>query len=293
MEGLLEEFVWRWLRLTDESVMEWVNQAIRQDKFTVRGGELAEVVPEDNRHSVSVIDIFRSFNQVVENLIGMEWDDDLQYAKFMTALSNSMGKGVAKYCESLEQMFAREMDRLTPEQEAALNQTTQEKLMQFAKDTWTNKDKIEPFQFSSEVCFKLSGNSIEGHFNLTTGAVVPSEAEQHRVCSHATRSTRARNQRRRMCRCYREAHPATAEESPQVHYIRLHDQGRGGRRPEGLRHERWQRSVRSLGRRVPEANFKDAHYLQQPEPPMGRCRRYHDTGSPEYHRYDLGLGCSR
>jgi SOS response regulatory protein OraA/RecX len=152
VEGVLEEFVWRWLRLTDESVMEWVNQAIRQDKFTVRGGELAEVVPEDNRHSVSVIDIFRSFNQVVENLIGLEWDDDLQYAKFMTALSNSMGKGVAKYCESLEQMFAREMDRLTPEQEAALNQTTQEKLMQFAKDTWTNKDKIEPFQFSSEVC---------------------------------------------------------------------------------------------------------------------------------------------
>lgn len=148
----MEEFVWRWLRLTDQSVMEWVNQAIRQDKFTVRGGELAEVVPEDSRHSVSVIDIFRSFSQVVENLIGLEWDNDLQYAKFMTALSNSIGKGVAKYCEALEQMFAREMDRLTPEQEAALNQTTQERLMQFAKDTWTNKEKIEPFQFSSEVC---------------------------------------------------------------------------------------------------------------------------------------------
>ncbi|KAJ5464630.1 uncharacterized protein N7458_000316, partial [Penicillium daleae] len=159
VEGLLEEFVWRWLHLTDQSVMEWVNQAIRQDQFTVRGGELAGVVPEDNRHSVSVIDIFRSYNQVVENLIGLEWDNDLQYAKFMTALSNSMGKGVAKYCESLEQMFAREMDRLTPEQEAALNQTTQEKLMQFAKDTWTNKDKIEPFQFSSESLVKL--NNIE------------------------------------------------------------------------------------------------------------------------------------
>lgn len=110
------------------------------------------MAPEDNRHSVSVIDIFRSFNQVVENLVQLEWDDDLQYAKFMTALSNSIAKGVAKYCDSLEQMFAREMDRLTPEQEAALNQTTQEKLMQFARDAWTNKDKIEPFQFSSEVC---------------------------------------------------------------------------------------------------------------------------------------------
>ncbi|KAJ5175530.1 uncharacterized protein N7482_001407 [Penicillium canariense] len=159
VESLLEEFVWRWLRLTDQSVMEWVDQSIRQDAFTVRGGGTGAVVPEDNRHSVSVIDIFRSFNQVVENLIGLEWDDDLQYAKFMTALSNSIGKGVAKYCESLEQMFAREMDRLTPEQEAVLNQTTQEKLMQFAKDTWTNKVKIEPFQFSSESLVKL--NNVE------------------------------------------------------------------------------------------------------------------------------------
>ncbi|KAJ6104170.1 hypothetical protein N7523_010490 [Penicillium sp. IBT 18751x] len=159
VESLLEEFVWRWLRLTDQSVMEWVNQAIRQDSFNVRADESTDIVPEDNRHSVSVIDIFRSFNQVVENLVNLEWDDDLQYAKFMTALSNSIGKGVGKYCETLEQMFAREMDRLTPEQEAALNQTTQEKLMQFAKDTWTNKEKIEPFQFSSESLVKL--NNIE------------------------------------------------------------------------------------------------------------------------------------
>jgi len=131
--------------------MEWVNQAIRKDAFAIGAEDVANLPLDENRHSVSVIDIFRSFNEVVENLVQMEWDDDLQYAKFMTALSNSIGKGVAKYCESLEQMFARELDRLTPEQEAALNQTTQEKLMQFAKDTWTNKDKIEPFQFSSEV----------------------------------------------------------------------------------------------------------------------------------------------
>ncbi|KAJ5273916.1 hypothetical protein N7478_009041 [Penicillium angulare] len=159
IESLLEEFVWRWLRLTDQSVMEWVNQATRQDAFSVRADEVGGDVPEDCRHSVSVIDVFRSFNQVVENLVNLEWDDDLQYAKFMTALSNSIGKGVAKYCESLEQMFVRELDRLTPEQEAALNQTAQEKLMQFAKDTWTNKDKIEPFQFSSESLVKL--NNIE------------------------------------------------------------------------------------------------------------------------------------
>ncbi|CAI7638847.1 unnamed protein product [Penicillium glandicola] len=159
VETLLQDFVWRWLRLTDQKIMDWVSEATRQDAFAVRADGATELAPEDDRHSVSVIDIFRSFNQVVESMVQLEWDDDLQYAKFMTHLSNSIGKGVATYCESLEKMFTREMDRLTPEQEAALNQTTQEKLMQFAKDTWTNKDKIEPFQFSSESLVKL--NNIE------------------------------------------------------------------------------------------------------------------------------------
>lgn len=151
MENLLEGFVWRWIRLTDQKIMEWVEQAVRQDVFTVRADDLTDVVPEDNRHSVSVIDIFRSFNQVIEQMIQLEWDDDLQYAKFMTALSKSIGTGVAKYCESLEQMFSREMDRLSPDQEAAMNQTTQERIMQMAKEAWASKEKIEPFQFFPEV----------------------------------------------------------------------------------------------------------------------------------------------
>lgn len=152
VEGLLEDFVWQWLRLTDAKVMHWVDQAIMKDNYTVRGAETEEVVAEEYRHSVSAIDIFRSFNQVVEQLIQLEWDDDLQYAKFMTALSKSIGKGVAKYCESMEKMFTKEMDRLSPDQEIAMNQTAQEKLMQLAKDAWTNKEKIEPFQFFPEVC---------------------------------------------------------------------------------------------------------------------------------------------
>lgn len=156
VEGLLEDFVWQWLRLTDAKVMDWVEQAIRKDNFAVRGDGLEEMVPEEYRHSVSAIDIFRSFNQVVEQLVQLEWDDDLQYAKFMTALSKSIGNGVAKYCDTMEKLFAKEMDRLSPDQEAAMSQTAQEKLVQFAKDTWANKEKIEPFQFFPEVCILVS-----------------------------------------------------------------------------------------------------------------------------------------
>jgi SOS response regulatory protein OraA/RecX len=107
-----------------------------------------------------VIDIFRSFNQVVEQMIQLGWDDDLQYAKFMTALSKSIGKGVARYCECLEQMFSREMDRLSPDQEAAMNQTTQEKIMQMAKEAWTSKEKIEPFQFFPEVSLRYDPECV-------------------------------------------------------------------------------------------------------------------------------------
>ncbi|PIG80299.1 C2 domain protein [Aspergillus arachidicola] len=160
VEDLLEEFVWRWIRMTEEKIAEWVEQAVRQDVFAVRADDSTDLmIPEDHRHSVSVIDIFRSFNQVVEQMIQLGWDDDFQYAKFMTALSKSISNGLAKYCESLEQMFAREMDRLSPDQEAALNQTAQEKLMQIAKEAWASKEKIEPFQFFPESLVKL--NNVE------------------------------------------------------------------------------------------------------------------------------------
>lgn len=152
VEKLFEGFVWQWIGVTDQKVMDWVEQAIKKDGFTVRADDSTEMAPEEYRHSVSVIDIFRSFNQVVEQFVQLEWDDDFQYAKFMTALSKIIGKGLSRYCESLEQMFAREMDRLSPDQEAAMNQTAQEKLMQLAKEAWASKDKIEPFQFFPQVC---------------------------------------------------------------------------------------------------------------------------------------------
>ncbi|KAI9925675.1 hypothetical protein MW887_005474 [Aspergillus wentii] len=138
VEDLLEGFVWQWIHLTEAKVMDWVEQAVRKDVFTVRADDSTEVI---------------------EQMMDLEWDDDFQYAKFMTALSKSIGRGVSKYCDSLEQMFAREMDRLSPDQEAAMNQTTQEKLVQIAKEAWTSKEKIEPFQFFPESLVKL--NNIE------------------------------------------------------------------------------------------------------------------------------------
>lgn len=137
--------------MTESAINDWVDQAIKQDQFRVRIDNPQQIPTEEQRHSVSVMDIFSSFNQSIDRVVQLNWDDDLQYAKFMTAMAKTVGSGLAHYCEVVEQRFVKEMDRLTPEQEIAASQTKQEKWLQLAKDTWNNKDKIEPFQFFPEV----------------------------------------------------------------------------------------------------------------------------------------------
>ncbi|KAI1953451.1 hypothetical protein LOZ12_004095 [Ophidiomyces ophidiicola] len=159
IEQLLADFVWRWIKLTDEKLVCWVEQAVKQDGFKVRTESPEHIPTEEQRHSVSVGDIFRSFNQVVNQIVELQWDDDVGYAKFMTAISKSIGDGLSRYCEIIEQLFIKEMDRPTPEQEAATRQTKQEKWMQLAKEAWSNKEKVEPFQFFAESFVKL--NNIE------------------------------------------------------------------------------------------------------------------------------------
>lgn len=159
IEGLLQDFVWRWIEMTDANLVGWVENAVKQDSFIVGSEHPSQILMDDERHSVSVVDIFRSFNQSIEQIVNLNWDDDLQYAKFMTTLSKAIGVGLSRYCELVEQKFSKEMDRLTPEQEAAARQTRQEKWMQLAKDAWSNKEKIEPFQFLPESLVKL--NNIE------------------------------------------------------------------------------------------------------------------------------------
>ena len=151
IEDQLADFVWRWISVTAEQVPLWVEEAIKQDQFQVRTEAPGLVPTADERHSTSVLDIFRSFHQVIDQVAQLNWDNDIQYAKFMTALSKAIGTGLAKYCELVEQSFAREMDRLTPEQEATLAQTRQEKWMQLAKDAWSKQERVEPFQFFPEV----------------------------------------------------------------------------------------------------------------------------------------------
>lgn len=137
--------------MTEAAIIDWVDQAVKQDRFMVRTESNDQIPTEEQRHSVSVIDVFSSFNQTIDRIVQLNWANEFQYAKFMTALSKVIGIGIARYCEVLEQKFSKEMDRLTPEQEAAASRSKQERWLQLAKDAWNNKEKIEPFQFFPEV----------------------------------------------------------------------------------------------------------------------------------------------
>ena len=163
--------------MTESSINDWVEQAIKQDHFAVRS-EPGQIPNEDQRHSVSVIDIFSSFNQTIDRIVQLNWDDDLQYAQFMTALAKIVGTGVARYCEIVEQRFSKEMDRSSPEQEAAKNKTTQEKWLTMAKDAWNSREKIEPFQFYPEVRILPNGVVCLAYSLIA----VVREAEQYRFC---------------------------------------------------------------------------------------------------------------
>lgn len=163
IEDLLADFVWRWIRMTEATIMDWVDQAVKQDRFVVRTESSNQIPTEEQRHSVSVIDIFSSFNQTIDRIVQLNWGNDFHYAKFMTALSKVIGIGVARYCEILEQKFSKEMDRLTPEREAAAHQSKQEKWLQLAKEAWSNKEKIEPFQFFTEVRPRFHPSSLNSN----------------------------------------------------------------------------------------------------------------------------------
>jgi len=151
IEELLSDFVWRWIAMTDEKIVGWIEEAVKHDTFVTRPEHQGDIPSDEERHSISAVDMFRSISQTVDGITKLEWDDDFQYAKFMTAISKSIGDAIARYCELLEQKFIKEMDRLTPEQELAARQTRQEKWVQMARDAVTAKEKAEPYQFLPEV----------------------------------------------------------------------------------------------------------------------------------------------
>lgn len=159
IENLLVGFVWRWIHAAEVRMADFVEQAIKHDQFQVRTQDPEQIPLDSERHSVSIIDLFMLFNQTVDTVFSLQWDNDEHHARFMTALSRSIATGIGHYCDIVEQRFAKEMDRPSAQELAAQNRSTQEKWMQLAKDAWSNKERAEPFHFYPESFVKL--NNVE------------------------------------------------------------------------------------------------------------------------------------
>ncbi|KAK8874095.1 hypothetical protein PGQ11_004609 [Apiospora arundinis] len=160
IEEVLVGFVWRWIENAERLTDQIVTEAIKLDTFQVRAQE-GNISLDSERHSNSIIDIFRSFNQTADQIFQLGWDNDIHHARFMTALSRIFANGICKYCEIVDSEFVKEMNtpRTNEEAETEAAQTTQGKFMKYAKDAWNAKDKFEPFQFYSQSLVKL--NNVE------------------------------------------------------------------------------------------------------------------------------------
>lgn len=183
IEDLLVDFVWRWLKSAEARMADFVDQAIKQDQFQVRTDSPDQIAGDSQRHSVSIIDMFMLFNQTVDQIFKLEWGNAEHHARFMTTLARNFSAGVGRYCETVDQQFAKEMDRPSAQELAAQTQTTQEKWMQYAKDAWNNKEKAEPFQFFPEVS-AASTDTIKHPFLYYTNRMrflVLCKTQQYRV----------------------------------------------------------------------------------------------------------------
>ncbi|KAF8578886.1 hypothetical protein K439DRAFT_1360906 [Ramaria rubella] len=152
LAGYFEPYVRQWLAGTDAKTHQWVQNAIAADKFEAEGPE---------GHSSSIIDLFDSLRSPINFLLDLEWPDEYQEARFFTALSKTVSKGVEFYCARMEELFMEDMFPRKIEQPQAQKQSA---WIEKAKQTIQGEKKVEPFNFTAASCVKL--NNIESARNL-------------------------------------------------------------------------------------------------------------------------------
>lgn len=150
IEELFRPHVRRWLEVMSTKTAEWVTSSVSTDIFKIENPE--------HGCSVSILDLFKSFNQTVDVIINMKWPDPYQNARFMTSLSQTVSKGLDQYCNMIEELFMHEM--FPPEtEEPAHPQAKQPYWLVKAKMTIAGDKKVEPFLIKPQTCVKL--NNIE------------------------------------------------------------------------------------------------------------------------------------
>ncbi|KAI8333569.1 hypothetical protein BC941DRAFT_433809 [Chlamydoabsidia padenii] len=153
VESWFLSHVRRWLKTTDAATPEWVGNAIKQDNFK----------PTNNitMHSSSIVDLFSLFHQAVDFVQKLQWPNEYQRCRFMTALSKVIGVALTQYTYAVEDMIAEDIyphsihDRDAPGSHSFLDKA---KLQLTGARSSVRPDSI-PDDFTLELCVKI--NDIE------------------------------------------------------------------------------------------------------------------------------------
>ncbi|KAJ7222284.1 hypothetical protein GGX14DRAFT_694515 [Mycena pura] len=184
IHSFFEPYVRQWLVNTDNKTGQWVEAAIKADKFQAEGSE---------GHSSSIVDLFDSLRSPINFLQDLEWQDDYQDARFFTSLSKSISKAIEQYCRSVEglfltEMFPRPSEFIQPQKSSAWLEKARQLAIQGDR-------KVEPFNFQPESCVKLNNveaarKLLDNMYNqmqadkisdvLTQSPPVPNKTEQER-----------------------------------------------------------------------------------------------------------------
>ncbi|KAI8096728.1 uncharacterized protein BX664DRAFT_291795 [Halteromyces radiatus] len=153
VESWFLSHVRRWLKTTDGATPEWVGNAIKQDEF--------KPTNDITMHSSSIVDLFSLFHQSVDFVQKLQWPNEYQRCRFMTALSKVIGVALTQYTYALEDMITEDIyphtihDRNAPGSHSFLDKA---KLQLTGNRSSLRPDSI-PDDFTIELCVKI--NDIE------------------------------------------------------------------------------------------------------------------------------------
>ncbi|KAF7356251.1 hypothetical protein MVEN_00956600 [Mycena venus] len=171
LNAFFEPYVRQWLLSTDSKTGQWVEAAIRADKFQAEGSE---------GHSSSIVDLFDSLRSPIDFLLELEWEDEYQDARFFTALAKSIAKAVEQYCRTVEGLFMTEMfpgPSIDPPKRHQRQQSSGALWLERARQLANAEKKvIEPFNFKPESCVKL--NNVEAARRLLDNMYTQMQADK-------------------------------------------------------------------------------------------------------------------
>lgn len=176
-----EPYVRRWLAGTDTQTSEWVDRAISKDKVRTSIFSLVSFLPlivlrpqfepeETATHSSSVIDLIDSCKAPVNFILELDWPNEFENAKFLTALSRvrlpvppllppvtdrhfsqTIANAIEQYATKLENMFIDEMFPRKADEALDQDVARPSAWLTKAKLVVQGDKKVEPFEFQAAV----------------------------------------------------------------------------------------------------------------------------------------------